>query len=74
MLTFGCRGRGRNLQRVAQFLERLVDQFDVAAVGLVAQQLQGVGDDFADQVAVVDPLQFRDQMGRKAVDFGELLS
>ena len=35
-------------------MKRLVDQLDVAAVGLVAQQLQRVGDDLADEVAVVD--------------------
>ena len=53
MLTFRISRYGaKTLQRVAQFLERLVDQLDVAAVGLVAQKLQRVGDDLADQIAV----------------------
>ena len=45
---------GEYLQGVAEFLEGLVDKLDVAAVGLIAQELHGVFDDLPDHVAVVD--------------------
>jgi hypothetical protein len=43
---------GEDFEGVAELLKALVDQLDVAAVGLVAQELKGVDDDLADEVAV----------------------
>ena len=53
--------RGEDFQGVAQFLERFVDQLDVAAIGLVAEELHGVFDDLPDHVAVRNVAQFFDE-------------
>ena len=44
--------RRKNLQRIAQFLKTLIDELDIPPIGLIAQQLQCVGDNFADHVAI----------------------
>ena len=49
-------------------MKRFVDQLDVAAVGLVAEELEGVGDDLADQVAVGNLGQLADQFLCGVVD------
>ena len=73
MLTFRKSPiRREDLQRIAQFLERLVDQLDVAAIGLVAQQLERVGDDLADHVAVGHLCQRFKQCIRVLVHAGEI--
>ena len=63
-----------DLQRIAQFLERFVDQLDVAAIGLVAQELERVGDDFADQIAVRHAFQLIDEPRCDHMNFGQLLA
>jgi hypothetical protein len=63
---------GEDSQRVAQLLQRLVDQLDVAAVGLIAQKLECVGDDFTDHVAVGNPGELFDQPIRRALDFRQI--
>ena len=66
--------RRKNLQRIAQLLERVVDQFDVAAIGAVAQKLERVGQNLADQVAIGNLFELVDQLRRRLVNLCQLLA
>jgi len=48
---------GEDLQGISQLFEAFIDQFDIAAVGVVAEKFECVGDDFADQIALWDVTQ-----------------
>ncbi len=64
--------RGEDFQGVAEFLERLVDELDVAAIGLIAEEFHGVVDDFADHVAVGDVAELLDELLGEMVNAGQI--
>ncbi len=63
---------GEDFQGVAKFLEGFVDQLDVAAIGLIAEKLHGVVDDFADHVAVGDVAELFDEPLGEIIDADEI--
>ncbi len=63
---------GEDFECVAEFLEGFVDEFYVAAIGLIAEELHGVVDDFADHVAVGDNAELFDEFLREGGDAGEI--
>lgn len=53
---------GEDFEGVAEFLEGFVDEFYVAAIGLIAEEFHGIVDDFADHVAVGDVAELIDEL------------
>ena len=51
-----------HLDRISQFFQAFVQQLEIAAVGLVAQQLEGVGDHLTDDVPVGNAGELFDQI------------